>query len=282
MRKQILFYLLCMLLTAYKGNSQSFYLRGGGGYAFGLNRQTISFGQSLQYFNANDFINVTDNSDGSTTWENVYVSLGKGYHFNIAAAYLFNKNIGAEMGVGYLISAKHTALFKEEYAEVRYDLSSKMFSFNPSLIVCAGYEKVNPFLKLGFLIGFGEINHYSLESSNNTETGTMNVKLNGGLSKGFNAALGTDFMIGKNLALFAECSFSGMTYAPNTAEMTELTVNGEDVLNQYEPNFRKIKLLDSYTEDYEYYPTGTIEVKRLKQVFQYSSACINAGLKINF
>ena len=127
--------------------SQGLYAKINAGY--GLNMST----QSVNYFN---FTNFTIDTALSNK-EQVNTSLGRGITCEGAVGYMFNNNIGAELGVSYLMGAK-TLTKQTLYGSVRNNsLSANMLRINPSIVIACGFEKINPYAKLGLIVGFGKI-----------------------------------------------------------------------------------------------------------------------------
>jgi hypothetical protein len=270
-----------LLLIFHFSSAQHLYTKIGGGYAFGTGGQNLLFENSLDYFDVKDMVNITNNSDGSTTWENVYVSLGKGSNINGSIGYKINRNFEIEIAGNYHFSYKYKSVIISRFDEETTELTSRMISIIPAFSISPGFEKINPYAKLGFVIGKGYINDYLFVSSDNIEVLTQNVKLNGGISKGMQYTVGTELPLNKTFLIYAEFVGINMTYAPKTAELNEYTINGEDQLPYFPENLRKIDLDDTYTEEAGTPPPGAT-VKRLKVVFPYSSLGINAGIKLVF
>lgn len=272
-------FLLAILFIIINCNAQGVYIKVGGGYGFKSGAQNLNLEKSLSYFYINDFANYNEGENGEDNWENIYVSLGKGINFNGCAGYMFNKNIGFEFDCNYHLSSKYTATTTTLASESINKLSSKMLTISPSILIATDFQIIKPYTRLGFVLGFGSIEHYTSEKSNG-EVSTLKVKLNGDAAKGFNAAVGTDYYFNEHFNLYCEAFFTSLTYKPNKAEMTEYTIDGDNLLSYYPDNFKKIELVDKYTEDTG--STNVESVKRLKQVFPYSSVGINIGLKYNF
>ena len=122
--------------------SQGIYAKISAGYGLQMSSQNID------YFNFTNFSIDT----ASSTQEQVKTSLGKGFVVEGAVGYMFNKNIGAELGVSYLLGAK-TKTEQTLYGSLRNNsLSANMLRINPSFVISCGFEKINPYAKLGLFI----------------------------------------------------------------------------------------------------------------------------------
>ena len=89
--------IITLMLTT-QMNAQSdkgvfFSINGGYNFAFALQKLPIT----------NRTLVESGSSVNISIEENVYGSLGKGLNFGGAIGYMFNKNIGAELGINYLI-----------------------------------------------------------------------------------------------------------------------------------------------------------------------------------
>jgi hypothetical protein len=238
--------------------------------------------QNIDYF---DFYNLTVGKN-SYTVEQVNVSLGKGLNFGGTFGYMFNENIGAELGISYLLGSKSKA--KDEYVyddntggTTDYTLSSKMLRFIPSFVISSGFEGINPYAKLGLVIGTGSI-FFDYDDNDDGDKTIMKMKLNGGIALGLNAAIGAIFNINDNISLFGELNMVNLSYAPNKGETTELTYNGTDILPDLTTREKETEYVDSYTYNYDSPPPDSEPRQELKQKFPFGSFGINFGVRIEF
>lgn len=300
--------------------------------------------------NVPGFTNYTEttapNSKGesitTTTNEQIKVSLGKGVNFGGAVGYMFNKNIGAELGISYLIGGKTTAnndayttsdnsnstTLNTKSVDVapistpRYvpgvagnsssiasssssstsstssssyssstsktTLSANMFRINPSFVLTAGFEKLNPYAKFGVIIGTGSIKYEYEETSTSALTGsngTSNVtkstmKLNGGLALGVNASVGVNYTLTDRISIFGEVAMTNLSYAPTKEEITENTYNGLDELSSLTTREKKIDYVDKISTSSSDVTSDATATQALKQKYSFGSFGLNVGVKI--
>ena len=285
-----------MLCSSYGLMAQSFYVTTNVGYALGMTK-------------VNGFVNNTtysskyDPNTGKNTtlrsYDDVPLSLGNGFNFGISGGYFFNQYLGVELGLNYLIGGETKLTYSYETAWLNPDntirteqrlstqkLSSNMFRILPSIVITPGFEKLNPYLKMGVVIGFGNI---LLVSESNVTTNDTLVLLNhtveeikffGGLAFGFQGTIGADYGINEKIKIFAEANYLGYSYAPSKAEVIKYELNGTDNLPNLSESEKKYELLDSYTED------GTFnrdEPSKLTKIgFPYGSMSFNLGIKLLF
>ena len=231
--------------------------------------------QNLDYF---DLYNRTSTTTSSTR-EQVYVSLGKGINFGGAFGYTFNENIGAELGISYLLGGKSTAKYVYEDGTTDYTLSSNMLRINPSLVISSGLDGVNPYAKFGLVIGTGSVN-YEYEDNDFGDIYKEKLKMDGGLAMGLNAAIGANFTLTDNMSLFGEINMINMSYAPTRGEVTEATENGADELPDMTTSEKEIEFVDKV--NYNNSPPESQPSKELKQKLPFGSFGLNFGLRIVF
>ncbi len=113
--------------------AQNTYLTFCAGYNFGTNTTTLS--------------NESSNSGTATTFKNIDLSLGKGTNIACAFGYQFNKYVGTELGVSYLLGG--TTTFEETYNNGSYtgtntkNYSSNMVRFIPSVVFTTNYKTIS-------------------------------------------------------------------------------------------------------------------------------------------
>lgn len=280
-KKPTVLIVLIYILSAYSGWAQKgAYISVNSGYALSMSTQT--------------FYGNSKSTDNSYFEEQVYVSLGKGVNFGGAFGYMFNQNIGAELGVSYLISDDVSIKSIGDYSGSSYTyettLSAKMIQFKPTLIFSSGLGKLNPYVKLGAVIGKGKITSVSdskdsyIYPGEPIENYTMHQKneLNGGLSFGLSAALGINLPLSDKIGFFLELNMINMAYAPTKGEVTEATENGVNVLPDYPISDKKTEYVDSYSYNYSNPPKPYNPGKELKQKAPFGSVGTNLGVRFKF
>ena len=228
--------------------------------------------QNISYF---DFYNNTRGTTTNTN-EQVNLSFGKGLNVGGALGYMFNNNIGAELGVSYLIGGKSKAKDIYTGGTTDYTLSSKMLRINPSLVIASGFDKINPYAKFGFVIGSGSV-IYDYIDNDNGDIEVRKEKLNGGLAFGLNAGVGALFNLSENMSFFGEINMVNLSYAPTKKEVKKATFNGANELPGMTTRERETVFVSSYnTGD----PRLDSQPKtELKQKFPFGSFGVNIGLK---
>ena len=231
-----------------------------------------------------DMYNVSSNS-GNEKFEAIYISLGQGFQAGGAIGYMFNQYMGVETAISYLWSKTYEANQNTEMKTRQYTLSSKMLRILPSIVMQAGFEKVNPYAKFGCVLGLGQVFHTYDSNILDAHT-TGETEYSGGLAFGINASVGLTFKLNDKLSLFGEFNTINMSYSPSKGEFTKASENGEDILPAMRVYNREVEFVDSYEK--EPYDPNNPELdynqprKELKFKLPYGSMGVNAGLKINF
>jgi len=248
--------------------AQRSYLSVNAGYGF----QTSSQSSELIY-------NRTI-SNNTIAYEQVNVSLGKGVNFGLTYGYMFSKNIGAEVGLSFLIGGKTKSKDIYPDGETNYAVFSRMVKINPSLIISPGYERINPYAKMGFLIGSGSI-QYEVKDHNEDEDSEGKYKFNGGLASGLTAGVGVLYKVNDRISVFAEINTINLSYAPKKGKLTKRTTDGIDQLITMSRYQKEIDFVDSYTEVPNQPPDQNSPRQSLKQKFSFGSVGLNFGVQFS-
>jgi outer membrane protein W len=241
------------------------------GYGLRMSSQNISF---------LSFENITSGAN-SNTYEQIDVSLGKGLNLGGAIGYMFNKNIGAELGVSYLIGSKYEA--KDEYVGGVRDLtlSAKMLRINPTLVIASGFEKFNPYAKFGIVIGSGSI-LYEISNNDQVDLYEAEIVFNGGTALGLTSGVGAMYTLNKMFSIYGELNMINLSYAPTKGEFTKATLNGADELLDMTTNEKEIEFVDKYTKSTSGTPIDSEPTKILRQRFPFGSLGLNIGVNFRF
>ncbi len=277
MRKLILGLAVVTALFSENANAQEtkengFYVKVNGGYNFAISNTQIVDGMFF------DYTNETEHSSGSNI-ELVDINLGKGINFGASFGYMFNKNIGAEIGIDYLMGSKTKT--RKNFLDGDYEkaaISSNMIQIKPTFILTAGYAKVNPYAKFGAIIGSGKITEkYTEYDSDLTEA---EIESKGGLAFGFHAGVGVNYSFNSKFSLFGELNMNNLTYAPEEGKITKYDENGIDQLPSFQVRDREIDYVDHVNTGDPIDPNKP--QKQPKNSFAYGTLGINVGLKYNF
>ena len=269
----------CAFFCSLFGNAQSdkgFYTNINVGYNKGT--ASINYLHSLLLTS----VNTTETNATTTQYEGVALTLGDGLTFGANLGYMFNKNIGFELGANYLMGSNIKSNSTSYTGSIsNRESSAKMLQIKPTLVFRAGYDKINPYAKIGLLIGSGKItsSENGKDASGNTSEQTR--ELSGGTSIGFHASLGALYKISDKISLFGELNLTSLEYAPKKMVVTVFTQNGVDQLPTLTVNDKEIQFVDSFTDNS--LPSNPNEPdKILKVPFSFDSIGLNVGIQYHF
>ena len=238
-------------------NAQGPYAKLGAGYQFGMG-------------------SATQTQISGNQVERVKLNYGKGVVGNLAVGYMFNPNIGAELGFGYLAGAKTET--KSVYSNrVENNINySRMLLIQPSVIISAGKEGLNPYAKFGLVAAKGKlVNEYELSQNGIYEIKTEST---GGWGLGLQGALGLEFGLSEQLGFFTELSMSNLTYAPERSEIVSYEYNGADYMYAVSTRNLETEYVDSYQDN----KSDSMPRQALKENLPLSHVGINIGVKFGF
>ena len=254
--------------------AQGTYVKLGAGYNFGVGSINSS--------------NVTQNGSGSTgsnTFELVKTYLGKGVNAGAAFGYMFNENVGAELGIDYLVGDKSEIEFKETSFHGTSEVYSRMLLLKPSLVISAGKEGLNPYARFGIVAAKGTVHEKgtaTLTSSSNITTEESELEYSGGWALGMQGGLGVEYNLSDNMAFYSELTMSNLAYSPDRSELTKLTENGADKLSEKTTNYKETEYTDEYTQNSSVPRNDSEPNKQLKFSMPFGSVGIGVGLKFKF
>lgn len=288
--------LLLVALIATTGMSAQFYVSASGGYAIG------SAGVKMGY-------KETDSKEEAT-----YGSYGEGANFQIRAGYFFNDTFGFDLGIGYLHGADQVLRdinLKSQGISLNAKGRGRAYGIMPALVYKFNskiYGRFGALLKIGGKTEVvGNAKAFLPKGVLATVPANANLSVNftrdfkGKLPLGFTAAFGYKHSINKNLSLFVEAEYMGISVKRKEATLEgfdatlaiegvgnkkltrdELlaTINSSAVL-QANPNVKTLALLITDKTEYVQERNKT-DNSILAETVPYSSFGINFGITYNF
>ncbi len=218
--------------------AQKWYVSIGSGYKFGMSKQGISNiegGSTIYNFESNT-------NTGVTASKAISASFGAGFDINTVVGYTFSKNISIELATKAHISDKINAHFNDIFgATSNYEFQAKMISFEPTFVVSAGYQKINPYLKFGPIFGFGTIKldndmlvPFSDGSFKHYET---SFRMCDGFAFGIHSAVGILHQINKKWQVFVEVNANNLSYSPSKGSYSKYTIDNQEYVGVLDSNF---------------------------------------------
>ena len=256
------------------------------GYGMGL--PTNSIGASTKA----DFTGTTYTLEKGT--------FGQGLNIGISGGFMFNENIGAELGISYLMGSKkdfNTSTYSMDTSSFSISQTNgtvtldkiKMIRINPALKITFG-DEVKPYIRFGVILGLGT-GYSRTDESTTMTTGLFGdtvslqsvIEYSGGSSFGFNSAVGVDFTLSDNLVLFGELSFTSLSWSPTKGTITKLIYDGIDQTALAIAGSLEAEYVDSYTKlNITGIPGVPTSNQSLKTYLPFSSFGINVGVMFTF
>lgn len=232
-------------------------------------------------------INTARTYDLFQTGNKVYpVGLGKGFAPVFRAGIFVNDFMAIELGVAYRMgfSTKidlptSSSGVKTSGATGNYKYKGNMLQLIPAVVIQPDFElgSVAPYARVGVVIGVLPSIKEKQDYTINGNAVILDWRYSGGVSIGGTAALGCDFNLSDNLAIYGEIYYDAMAYSPTKGKITKCTVNGEDKLGSLATGEKEVKFVKDIT-DFVYDPASPDQ--QLKNSYPFNNVGINFGVKL--
>lgn len=261
--------------------SQGFYVKGSGGYLWGMGDHYYSWGDvdvlgQLPFYAPVQ--NVQESIKGEVHREVLQASYGKGLSYGVGVGFMFSSYLGVELGISYLRGENIQSVSYSSSKGTYHQNNSKAFMWNfcPALKISAGRTGINPYTRLGVIIGTPTIETAII----NNNVGTVTIygdKIDGGAAIGFQGTVGVEYPINGLIAVFWELNYSNVKYKPTQRTVTEYNLNNADILTSKYPE--STTELVKEADISEIYPSGN---KHLTQPLPFGNLGMHVGLAIHF
>jgi hypothetical protein len=256
--------ILLLAVFSFSGQSQSLYVRAGLGAA-------ICTAPHMIY-------QLTDNESEHLT-ESKRGGLGNGLPIMAAVGYYLGDNLGIELGVNYFSGFNAKTVNNSAGLIVTDKEHGSMLSIVPALVMRIKGDKLQPYARLGLMIGVLNSEKFDTQVSG-LSSGERISKDYGGISIGAQAALGTEFKLSDLLSLFGEINIDAISWAPTKGKYTKVNEDGVDQLGSMttkEKSWVYTKSYDSSVPIADSDPSKTALVN-----YSFTNAGLVIGVKINF
>lgn len=259
--KNILFILVALLLVQEATAQQGLYFRFNTGFGVAANGDVLGIEQQ------------TDATNGEVTASNKYGSLGVGIPLTLGVGYKFTPHVAFQIHGTYLLGSRvETARFEVNSGSQTFvstqEAYTRQIQLSPALVIHPFQDgaMISPYVRFGAVIpvsgatygerrgdlaadpDFGTLTIFN-EFSDPGLQAEGDATINGAFSLGFNAALGLDYNVNPQLAVFVEASYVGLrirraTYQVDRAEIIGVVAGTDgvypvvDVLNDLPPTLR--------------------------------------------
>ena len=267
---------------SFNANAQGGYVKLGAAYNFGN-------GGDIEYNTTSTYVGTNNGGSRTEKYERVNVNLGKGISAGGTLGYMFNQHVGAELGIAYLLGGKNeiTSTHTEtnpnfnRNSSTKTETYSRMLLLQPSVIISAGMEGLNPYARFGLVAANGKV------YLNNEQTGSdgefiYESEYSGNWGLGLQGGLGIDFGLSENLGFFTEVTMSNLKYSPDKMEIVTLTHNGIDRLGALSTNEKEYEFLDEFEATYPGNSSDSEPSKEHKFNMPFGSVGVGIGIKYNF
>jgi hypothetical protein len=168
----------------------------------------------------------TGNETGSSSVDAIRVRLGTGLPMGVAGGFMFNKNLGVELGIEFFQGMNTKIINSHNGNETKELISAPHLGIIPSVVAQIQAGRVIPYVKLGIDIGI--VNDYEIRTTD--ATSTKLTRDYGGVSAGFKTAAGVTIPLSHMFAIFAEVDLRQFSYCPMHGKVVKYEENGEDKL----------------------------------------------------
>ena len=221
--------------------------------------------------------------DGNTT-TNIYGSYGQGFNTTLKAGFMFNDNMGVELGVSYLFGATQT---KDDHKDYLEEAKSNGLRLIPSLV----YKLDNGFYgRFGVIVpvmGSTVITAVDDDFMGMGIKKETEMETHGSFSIGFAGAIGYEYALSDNLNLFGEVEYIGMSIKSGSATFTKYDVGGKDQLGAMTTSQKEYTFLDEVDNSSDNTPSNpnydaSKATVTMRQKAPFSSFGLNIGVTYAF
>lgn len=259
MKKLLLFVIATTIATSL---SAQFYVGLNAGYGIGASQRVNG-------------VETTSNSD-----INIYGSYGEGLNMGLKLGYMFNENLGFELGSSYLMGFAQTKIESDKISE---EAKSSGLRLSPQFVMKLESGLYTRFGMIIPVLGTTVItkvdDHFQTGATSYAKKETT-VETKGSFSYGFIGAVGYAYSLSDNMDLFAEIEYIGLSIKSGTAELTQFDLDGIDQLDNLKTNQKEFEFVDEIKDTDN--TNNDQATKELKQKAPFSSLGVNIGIIMKF
>jgi hypothetical protein len=247
----------------------------------------LGFGISGSISNNSDLLYSYSNNGSTRSVTAVPLGLGRGITGIAAFGFKPSKYIGIEIGLSEFVGLPRIAdsvMDMPGGSNVEARVKGNMLCLTPAIVISPGLEKVDPYARLGLVIGLRPtINAtvtYDRGSVNPPEEYKIVRQYYGNVALGLNAAMGVSWNISDLISLYAEFDFTNINYSPNYSEVILYEKSGVDQLSTLTVKQTKTEYHKSINPDAQIADTSPNQ--ELKKTLPFSNAGLFFGITFNF
>ncbi len=272
-----------LVLTLFSLASASIEIRPYGGYGFPIDGSTVFQGSDTE--NNTHGTNIKD--------KQLYVNEGKGVNLGLGILVGLNKNMGIEIGGGYVLSPGGVVMRNKDnttgadpvYMDTVFQ-SSSYIPVNLTFKIFTSYGRLKPF------IGFGPtlaLNGKSILASKTTRANAnLNVEQTMELtyqnSFGLNSSIGADFEVSKVISLFLSANLYSISLKAKKMVITKYTKGGTDKLSSMDKIDKEFEFYDDIAGKVNAYNSDDVNKPNVGKAFSvpFNAISVNFGIALKF
>jgi len=268
--------------------SQKFYIKTSFGY--GMESQKSDYPEISKYTKV-----IIDTSISYNKYDLTRLSFGRGLFLDITIGTKVHKNISFELTGFYNFSNSHKAeiedytnIYDEYFIDVDYnfELTGKMFGVKPLLQLSGNGKKINPYIKLGGILGFCSMKEtmdmnlrHSIPQAYFTGLINSVLEYQKKLTLGYQVSLGLEYYLFKTFWITGEVSHASIQYSPTKAIYSSYIIDRKEIVDELSVSEREMEFVDNFSDiDNDSQSTPW---KTLRKRYSFSSLNFSIGLKMN-
>ena len=292
---------MAFCMSTITASAQSWYVRGGGGYSGRFAKTEFNNTDPNGITGIEPSTSVTVSADGSTaSVEALNGTVGAGYKFFVTGGYMFNRNLGAELGLNYFRGDDATVgeLNGPQVAS-KAVTNIQGFDLNPSIYLTPAFEKFNPYVRAGLLLTAGgnltidtDVRQFDGGGEGTDIVVNAESEVKSRFSVGYSGALGATYPLTDKWGFFGELEFKSFTIESKSAEIkkysTLAVTGGQSVpvpgeqLADLPRSEREFEFSDSFTQSTTA-PANENEPRKIPTQFVNASGIgFNLGVRYSF
>jgi opacity protein-like surface antigen len=277
--KKLLISSVLLFSIMQSANAQGLYFGLMPGYGFAAGRTTLRA----------DYYSSFSSTGSVTQFTSISSSFGKGFTIGVYGGYMFSKNIGAELGLSYLmsspieLSSSRVNAANTVTTESTSKLEAGAFRIIPALrLSTSGDGKLQAYMKVGLILGVST-KLVDSETSTTINKSTKSIsetseEYKGPMALGFHGACGVMYKLSDMLGIFAELGGNLQNWGPTSSAKTIYNVDGVDVLAGMTTSQKESEYLESYSTNIA---QSNGEPSRYPRMYYpFSSVSISLGVHI--
>lgn len=219
--------IVCCMSTI-TASAQGWYVRAGGGYSGEFAKTGFNNTDPNGITGIEQSTFVTVSADGSTaSVEALNGTVGAGDKFFVTGGYMFNPNLGAELGLNYFRGDDVTVgESNSPQVESKAVTHIQGFDLNPAIYVTPAFAKFNPYIRAGLLLTVGgnltidtDVRQFDGGGEGTDIVVNAESEVKSRFSVGYSGALGAIYPLNDRWGLFGELEFKSFTIESKSAEI---------------------------------------------------------------